>query len=106
MQRRPAFPLSSRTGSLPCQEPQNQQPEWTLFHPPFQKYALYGRRIAQMFDHSIKESQRIAKFLFTHLASGGRIQRLVQLDKTFFDWAKNAAQGFGINGLLGVTVAK
>src|SRR5260370_1714366 len=78
MQRRPAFPLSSRTGSLPCQEPQNQQPEWTLFHPPFQKYALYGRRIAQMFDHSITESQCIAKFLFSHLASGRRIQRLLQ----------------------------
>src|SRR5260370_12707372 len=69
-------------------------------------YQLNRRCIGEMFDNPIEKSQRVPKFRFCHLASGGSIQRLVEFNKTLLDMSKNGSEHFSNYCPVRITTAK
>ena len=56
-----------------------------------------------MFDHAIDKRQRPAELLLRHIAGRGRVQRLVQLDKTLFHMTKHSSQNFAVDLLIAIS---
>src|ERR1700674_484535 len=106
MPRLPMFPLLWQRVSRLYREQQNQQPEWTLFHPPFHIEKLDWRCIAEMFDDTIQKRQCIAKFYARHLSRRRGMHGLVQFDETLLYMAQYGGKYFAGNSAVRVTRSK